>query len=125
MVAGGDDDLEGLRPYLALAREIRAEVERIASGGPEATADIEAALDAVPRRERERIARAVFDRLPPDQRWAVLERVFDDDEIRAFLAADHRARRDEAERRAADRERARAARAAGWVDVRQLPAGWG
>lgn len=122
-MTGGDDDLEGLRPYLALAREIRAEVERIAAGGPGAAADVEAALDAVPRRERERVARAVFDRLPPEQRWAILERVFDDDEIRAFLVADHRAGRDEAERRVAAVALARTVRGAGRIDLREMPIG--
>jgi hypothetical protein len=123
VVAGGDDDIEGLRPYLALAREIQAEVERIASGGAGAATDIDAALDAVPRRERERVARAVFDRLPPDQQWAVLERVFDDDEIRAFLVADHQAGRDEAARRAVHLALARTARDAGRIDLGELPAG--
>jgi hypothetical protein len=122
-VGRGGDDLEGLRPYLELAREIRSEVDRIASGGADAAADLGAAFEVVPRRERERVAQAVFDRLPPTEQWAILERIFDDDEIRSFLATRHEARRDDVTRRAADRAQARAARRVGWIDVRLLPPG--
>ncbi|HEX7132920.1 MAG TPA: hypothetical protein VF228_10105 [Iamia sp.] len=120
---GRGDELEGLRPYLELAREIRAEVERVATGAPDAAADLGAAFEAVPRRERERVARAVFARLEPDEQWAVLAQVFDDDEIRTYLDEAHQARLDELERRRTDLDQARVARAAGRIELDALPPG--
>lgn len=115
------DDLEELRPYLTLAREIRAEVDRVAATGPHTGAGLEAALDAVPKRERRQVARAVFDRLSAEQQWAVLERVFDDGEIRSFLADRRQRRREEVERGTGDRALAMAARGERRLDLGMLP----
>lgn len=119
----GRDDLEGLRPYLELAREIRAEVDRIAAGGPGSRAGLDAALDAVPTRERQRVARAVFDRLPAEQQWAVIERVFGDEQVRTFLADARQGRLDEIERRSRDLAIARVARSERRLDLGAIPEG--
>jgi hypothetical protein len=54
---------------------------------------VSAVIDRFGQDERERVARAVFGRLPADAQWAVLERVFDDAEIRRYLADEHQRRR--------------------------------
>ena len=52
------------------------------------------AIDAIPRRERARVARAIFDRLPAEQQWTIVERVFGDEEISTYLAEDRDQRLD-------------------------------
>jgi hypothetical protein len=79
------DDPDGA--YLDLAREIRAEVARVAAEDDADTAALEHVFSGITDRERQRIAREVFDRLPTHEQWAVIERVFDDDELAAALAA--------------------------------------
>ena len=97
-MAGSDtrgDDAQ----YLDLAREIQREVARVAAdddAGPEA---LEAVFDGITRRERLRVLRATFDRLPVDEQWAVLERVFGDDELTEALAGARAARVAAARRR--------------------------
>jgi hypothetical protein len=116
-------DLEDLDPYLGLAREIRREVERIAADD---AADAESIVEAIarfPREERQKVARAVFDALSAEAQWAVLERAFGDEEIRAHLQAERDARlarlgRDE-QRRALTRQ----FRSAGEIDTRLVPTG--
>lgn len=90
-------ELDDLRPYLGLARAIRDEVERFTSDDTALVESFVLALDALPTRERARLAREVFDELPAEDRWAVLARVFDDAELRSHLAE----ARDEALRTAA------------------------
>jgi hypothetical protein len=61
-------------------------VARVAAdddAGPDA---LEAVFAGITQRERALQARAVFDRLPAEQQWAVVERAFDDDELREALA---------------------------------------
>ena len=88
--AGGEgaDDLE---PYLALAREIRRDVERIVADDDAAFASVAEVIDRYPTAERERVVRAVFDRLEPTDQWEILARTFDDAELRRFLADEHAA----------------------------------
>ena len=86
-------------PYLDLAREIQLEVARVAADGTTGTEALEAAFDGITRRERQRVAREVFDRLPADEQWAVLERVLGDDELAEALAGERGARLATAERR--------------------------
>lgn len=114
-------ELEAVRPYLDLAREIRVQVDRASADDGADAAALVAAVEAVPTRERQRIGRATFDRLSPEAQWAVLERVYGDDEIREYLAAEHAARVDQV-RRTADRHAvALAARAAARLDLDALP----
>jgi len=91
-VARLEAELEAARPFLPLAREISDDVARLVAYGGAWPDLLEEAIASVPQRERLDVARAVFDRLPPDQQWAVLERVFGDEEIRAALAAERLAR---------------------------------
>lgn len=78
------DDPDGA--YLELAREIKAEVARVAATDDAGTAALEQVFSGITDRERQRIAREAFDRLPAPEQWAVIERVFDDDELAAALA---------------------------------------
>jgi hypothetical protein len=73
--------------YLDLAREIKAEVARVAAEDDAGTAALEQVFSGITDRERRRIAREVFDRLPATEQWEVIERVFDDDELAAALSA--------------------------------------
>ena len=114
-------ELAEVRPFLDLAREIKDQVDRASGGDGADVASLVAALDAVPSRERQRIGQAAFDRLSPEAQWAILERVFGDDEIREHLAAEHAARLDQLRRTAERRATVQAARAAGRLDVTALP----
>lgn len=117
--AAGDD----LEPYLALAREIRREVDRVVADDDATLATVAELIDRYPDVERGRIARAVFDRLDPLDQWAVLADLFDDDELRRHLASEHAARAEAAARATARHELVRRCRAAGEIDVRWLPPG--
>jgi len=116
-------ELDAARPYLALAREIQAEVHRASADG---TADVERlteALDAIPRRERVAVARAVFDGLDREQQWGVLERIFDDEELRRTLHTDRDALVEAARRSAGRNAIATSARSSGQLDTRLVPEG--
>ena len=73
--------------YLELAREIKAEVARVAADDGTGTADLEQVFSGITERERQRIARDVFERLPTTEQWAVIERVFDDEELAGALSS--------------------------------------
>lgn len=78
-----------LGTYLDLAREIKREVERVATDD---AADVQQLVDAIDQfsvAERRAVTSKVFERLPADVQWAILERVFDDAELRTYLAAEH------------------------------------
>jgi hypothetical protein len=122
-VAKLEAELEAARPFLPLAREISDDVARLAADGSASTDLLEEAVAGVPQRERAAVARAVFDRLAPDQQWAVLERVFGDEEIRAALAAERDARLDDVRRTAARAELARRARTDRRLHAGSVPAG--
>ena len=116
-------EVDAVRPYLDLAREIRHAVDEFASDDDAQVETLVQALDAIPQRERAGVARSVFDQLPAERQWAVLERVFGDEEIRAHLA-DERVDRLRELRRSADAHAiARAARAERRVDLAALPDG--
>lgn len=119
--AGGIDD--DLRPYVELAREIKAEVERVAADDSADIDQLTDAIEAFPAAERRRVALAVFERLPVDVQWAVLERVFGDVELRDYLAAEHERARDEAGRSVAHAALLARARDARLLDTRELGPG--
>jgi hypothetical protein len=116
-------ELEAARPFLPLAQEISANVAHLAADGSTTPELLDDVIAAIPQRERLEVARAVFDRLPAEQQWAVIERAFGDEEIRAALAAEHTARLDEVRRTEARRRLARAARAEHRLDVDGVPVG--
>lgn len=113
-------ELEAVRPFLALAREIKEQVELATSDDSTDVASLVDAVDAVPRSERSRMARAAFDRLLPDQQWAVLERSFGDEEIREYLTAEREARLEHVRRTAGQHAAALAARQASRLDLSVL-----
>lgn len=78
-------ELDAVRPYLALAREVHDEIARLNDGTVADGAALVDAIDAIPRRERAAVARAVFDRLATTEQWAIVERVFGDAELREVL----------------------------------------
>ncbi len=86
-VARLEAELEAVKPYLGLAREIHEHVQgatRDADGAIDGDT-LAAAIAAIPERERAQAARAVFARLPAETQWAVLERVFGDADLRDLL----------------------------------------
>jgi hypothetical protein len=98
-------------------------VARVAGDDSADAASLVEAIEAVPTRERERITRAVFDRLPPERQWAILERAFGDAEVRTHLEQERSDRLAAIRRAAADLSVASAARAERRLDLESLPAG--
>jgi hypothetical protein len=117
-----EHDDSDLQPFLELAREIKRDVARLAADDSVDIEAIEEAIARIPADARARVTMAVFDRLPPDAQWSVLERAFGDDEIRAYLRAEHDHRRAELGRTRWQRELAASARAAHRLDTRTVPA---
>lgn len=116
-------EVDAVRPYLDLAREIRHAVDEFAADDSAEVESLVHALDAIPQRERAGVARSVFEQLPAERQWSVLERVFGDEEIRSYLA-DERVDRLRELRRSADAHAvARAARAERRIDLAAVPAG--
>ncbi|MDP1794621.1 MAG: hypothetical protein Q8K63_10855 [Acidimicrobiales bacterium] len=99
--------------FLELARLIRAEVARIAADPASHPDLLTEVFERADRDERARLAQRVFDALEPAKQWEVLERLFGDDELRAYLDARRRAHHDLCAR----------ARAASALDSRDVPAG--
>lgn len=118
-----DAELERLRPFLELAREIEREVARVATDDEAGAESLVEAVDSVPRRERQRFALAVFERLTPEAQWSVLERVWGDEEIAAFLEAERSVRLAELRRSGARRAVVAAARIEQALDSRSVPVG--
>lgn len=115
-------ELEAVRPYLGLARAIRDEVERFTNDDAALAESFVLALDALPRRERDRVALEVFDRLPTEAQWSVLERAFDDEDLRRALADRRDALLRAAEHRAGLAALVARARAGGRLDLRTIAA---
>lgn len=116
-------ELEQLRPYLGLAREIKAHVDQALDDEAPSAESIVAAIDAVPTEERRRLVREAFARLAPDQQWELLVAAFGDEEIRAHLAEERARRREWLERQAAAHAVVRDARVAGRLATTHLPPG--
>lgn len=115
---GSDVDEAG--PFLELAREIQAEVARIAAD-PSAHGDLLVELmDRIPRDERMKLAQAIFARLPPERQWAVIEEVYGDEEISAFLESERSVRLAEARRDGERLDLARGARVERRLDTRDV-----
>lgn len=79
-------EADELAPFLELAREIRLEVAQVVADDTADGAAIAAAIGRIPEEERRRVLADVFDRLPVEVQWTVLERAFGDDEVRRLLA---------------------------------------
>src|SRR5262245_37888783 len=113
-------EIDEAGPFLELAREIHAEVARIAAD-PSAHGDLLVELmDRIPRDERMKLAQAIFARLPPERQWAIIEEVYGDDEIGAYLDAERSARLAEARRGRERLELARGARVERRLDTRDV-----
>jgi hypothetical protein len=76
---------------LELAKEIHADIRRVAAD-PDAHLDLlDSLIDGISADKRMELARTIFEQLPREEQWAVLERVYGDDEIRSYLEAEHAA----------------------------------
>lgn len=117
------DELAALRPFLGLAREIKAEVDGLVADDGVGATELEAGLDALPAEARARVTREAFARLAPEQQWNVILAAFGDDEVKAHLAAEREALRVESARNVEARAVARAGRGALRLDTSALPAG--
>jgi hypothetical protein len=116
-------EVEEARPFLELAREIQGEVARIAAD-PSAHSDLLVELlERIPREERMKLARTVFDQLHPEQQWAIIEQVYGDGEITAYLEAERSARLADARLGAQRLDTARKARAEHHLDTRDVTRG--
>ncbi len=117
----GASELDAASPYLALAREIQREVEAVVED-PEADGEaLVEAIKAVPARERSRMIKTAFERLPAERQWEILEAAFGDDEIRSHLERERAAHLD-ALRRSSDLDAlVTRARATSHLDLRELP----
>jgi hypothetical protein len=114
-------EIEQLEPFLELAREIKLEVDRVAADDAAGAESLTEVIERIPRLERQRIAQLVFDQLPAEDQWSVLERVFGDAELREYLSAERDRRLSELHSSEGLREVARAARAARELDTRMIP----
>ncbi|MFZ0667401.1 MAG: hypothetical protein WAM97_16725 [Acidimicrobiales bacterium] len=101
---------------IRLAQEIQSEIARVGEQGASGQALVEA-VEAVPRRERIEMARRVFDRLPAEQQWSVIEGVFDDSEVRSALEDARRSLVERARRQSAARQLVDPSRGARRVDL--------
>ena len=111
------------RPYLGLAREIQHEVDRV-SADPSIAADTVAdAIDAIPRRERLALARTIFDHLPVEQQWAIIEATLDDEVVRELLTQTREQHAEAVRRAAGHRLIAERSKAANRFDTRELHEG--
>jgi hypothetical protein len=123
---GRTDDArrDGVAPaVLELAKQIQADIDRLAAD-PSAPVELLAALiDGVPAEKRTELAQTIFEQLPIHEQWAVLERVFDDEEIRSYLEAHRAAAHQEAEGRAGLLELVARARRERRIDTRDVAAG--
>lgn len=115
-------EIEQARPYLRLAREINDQVQRAGTEGVGADQLVEA-IEAIPARERAGVVRAIFDQLPPDRQWDIIERAYGDAEIRGYLDEQRRRRLDEARRAQGRQALAGRARTERRLDTGEVPAG--
>ena len=71
--------------FVALAREIEAEVARIAADPDAHPAAVAEYIERLPADARAPLVREIFARLPAPRQWAILESVFGDAELRRAL----------------------------------------
>jgi hypothetical protein len=116
-------DTDDASAYLELAREIHAEVARIAADPTARSDSLVELIEAIPRKERMKLAQRIFDALPPERQWAVLEQVYDDTELRDYLESERAARAAEARTASDERAVAERARTEKRVDTSSIPAG--
>lgn len=116
-------ELDALRPYLDLAREIRAAVERFIDDDAATAESLRRALDAIPEREVATVASSVFSRLGAAEQWAVLERVVGDERLTELIAQARASELDEQRRQAESRAVAATARSAGELDLAHIGVG--
>ena len=113
-------EVDDAAPLLELAREIQAEVARIAAD-PSAHGELLVELmDRIPQDERMELARAIFDRLPPERQWAIIEDVYGDEEISDYLEVERSVRLAEASRGGERLDLARRARVERRLDTRDV-----
>jgi hypothetical protein len=108
------------QPFIELAREIQAEVARIAAD-PSAHGDLLVELlERIPQAERMKLAHAIFDELPTERQWAIIEQVYGDEEISAYLEAERSVRLAEARTDGQRLDMARKARDERHLDTRDV-----
>jgi hypothetical protein len=116
-------EIDDAGPYLELAREIQAEVARIAAD-PSAHIDLLVELlDSVPRDERMKLAQRIFSELAPERQWDVLEQAYGDGEIKEYLQAQRSVQVAEARARTERLRLVAAARAGNGLGTGDIPAG--
>ncbi len=116
-------ELDESRPYLGLAREIHEEVERAVADPSTDLDELAEAIDRWPQDTRREAVTAAFRELPALEQWEILARLYDDDELRAFLDVEHERRLDEARRTLANASLAAAVREHRSLDTREVRAG--
>lgn len=111
------------RPYVELAKQLEAEVARIAAD-PDASVEAFAELfDALPRAARIESARSTFQSLPTQRQWEIVAELFDDAELRLVLRHEHERALDTARRAEARADVVDRLAADHVVDTRLLPDG--
>ena len=115
-------ELDEARPFLDLARAIRNQVARVADDTSSTVETLDEVIEQIPLQERLRVSRAIFDRLPPERQWEVVERVYGDEEIKTMLEAERAARLDQARRTADARALADMVHAQNRLDTCAVPA---
>jgi hypothetical protein len=114
-------DSEGA--FLELAREIQAEVARIAADPSARSELLFEFIEGIPQEERMKLARRIFEELPADRQWAVIAEVYGDEELAAYLEAERSAHLAEARAAEDRRQWAAKARSEHRLDTRTVPAG--
>jgi hypothetical protein len=122
-IARLEAEVAAARPYLGLAREIQHEVDRLSADPSVAGDSLTDAIDAIPRRERLALARTIFDHLPAEKQWAIIEDTLDDAELREVLTQTREQHADAVRHAAGYRLIGERARAANRFDTREIAEG--
>jgi hypothetical protein len=121
---GDDASDEDLDPaVLELAKEIQAELRRVTADPDARLGLVDALIDGISADKRTELAATIFEQLPREQQWAVLERVYGDDEIRSYLEAHRASMREEATGSAGRLDLAGRARRERRLDTREVAPG--
>ncbi len=78
-------ELDEVRPFLDLAKEINHHVQQATTDGTYDAATLVDALRAVPDRERQQLVTTVFAQLDADRQWELLAAAYGDAEVRTYL----------------------------------------